>query len=46
MSKVVALIWVGGAIVNPAGTKVLLGKSIDLIHNLFGVVLHHVSQVA
>ena len=46
MSKVVALIWVGGSIVNPAGTKVLLGKSIDLIHNLFSVVLHHVSQVA
>ena len=46
MSKVVALIWVGGAIVNPSGTKVLFGKSIDLIHNLFGVLMHHISQVA
>lgn len=46
MSKIVALVWIGGAIVNPTGTKILLGKSVDLIHNLFGVIMHHISTVS
>jgi hypothetical protein len=42
MVKIIGLLWVGGAIVNPQATKVLMGKSVDLIHSLFGVVLHHI----
>ena len=45
MYKIVGLIWVGGAIVNPAGTKVLLGKSVDFIHALFNVVIHYMNTV-
>lgn len=45
MSKIIGLLWVIGAIINPTVTKVLLGKSVDLIHSLFGVVLHHINTI-
>lgn len=45
MAKIIGLLWVIGAIINPTVTKVLLGKSVDLIHSLFGVVLHHINTI-
>ena len=45
MAKIVGLLYLIGAIINPTATKVLVGKSVDLIHSLFGVVMHHINTI-
>ena len=46
MSKVILAVYLVGSVVNPTSTKILLNKSVDLIHNLFGVVVHHLNAVS
>lgn len=46
MSKVILTVYLVGSVVNPSSTKFLLNKSVDLIHNLFGVVMHHLNTVS
>lgn len=45
MGKIIAAVYLIGAVINPGATKILLGKSVDLIHSLFGVVLHHINTI-
>jgi len=45
MAKVVGLLYLIGSVINPQATKVLVGKSIDLIHSLFGVLMHQIATI-
>lgn len=43
--RIVFALYLIGSIVNPTVTKTLLEKSVDTIHSLFGVLLHHINTI-
>ena len=45
MIKIIGFGYIVGAIFDPLLTKKLVSQSIDVIHNLFQVIIHHAATI-